>query len=111
LQALGVDRRFHAICGQDTFKIAKPDRRIFEATVAQAGGDPGRAIMVGDSATDIATARAAGAPVVAVDFGYTDVPIESLQPDCVISHFDDLWDAVGALRAPAIPARSAPGAP
>jgi phosphoglycolate phosphatase len=111
LQALGVDRRFHAICGQDTFKIAKPDRRIFEATVAQAGGDPGRAIMVGDSATDIATARAAGAPVVAVDFGYTHVPIESLQPDCVISHFDDLWDAVGALRAPAIPARSAPGAP
>ena len=31
--------------------------------------------MVGDSATDIDTARAAGIPVVAVDFGYSETPI------------------------------------
>jgi phosphoglycolate phosphatase len=102
LNTLGLADRFRAICGQDTFKIAKPDRRIFDETVARAGGDPRQAIMIGDSATDIATARAAGAPVVAVDFGYTDRPIESFGPDRVISHFDELWDAVAALRAPAI---------
>jgi phosphoglycolate phosphatase len=101
LRALGVEGRFQAICGQDTFKIAKPDRRIFDATVARAGGDPAQAIMIGDSRTDIQTARAAIAPVIAVDFGYTDVPIESLGPDRVISHFDELWRAVAAVRAEA----------
>jgi phosphoglycolate phosphatase len=101
LDALGVADRFRAICGQDTFKIPKPDRKIFDATIAQAGGDPSRAIMVGDSATDVATARAADAPVVAVNFGYTDQPIESFNPDKVISHFDELWDAVAALNASA----------
>ena len=101
LGALGVADRFRAICGQDTFGIPKPDRRIFDGTVARAGGDPAQAIMIGDSATDIQTARAAEAPVVAVDFGYTDAPIETFTPDRIISHFDELWDAVAALRAAA----------
>ena len=55
--------------------------------------------MVGDSRTDIDTARAAGVPVIAVDFGYTDVPIAELRPDRIISHFDELWDAVVAIDA------------
>ena len=42
-------------------------------------------------------ARHAGAPVVAVDFGYTDTPVAELSPDRVISHFDDLWAATSAL--------------
>ena len=46
--------------------------------------------MIGDSATDIKTARAAGLPVICVDFGYTDVPVDELGPDRVISHFDEL---------------------
>ena len=53
--------------------------------------------MIGDLATDIATAKAARVPVVAVDFGYTDVPVAELGPDRVISHFDALWTAVAAL--------------
>ena len=53
--------------------------------------------MVGDSATDIRTARAAGLPVIAVDFGYTDVPVVELGPDRVISHFDGLIAAATAL--------------
>ena len=35
--------------------------------------------------------------VVAVDFGYTDIPVRDLGPDRVISHFDALWDAVAAI--------------
>ncbi len=46
--------------------------------------------MVGDSGTDIKTARAAGVPVIAVDFGYADVPVKEFGPDRVISHFDQL---------------------
>ncbi len=45
--------------------------------------------MVGDSRTDIDTAKAAGIPVVAVDFGYTDLPVQHYGPSRVISHFDE----------------------
>jgi len=101
LTELGVADRFRAICGQDTFAWWKPDPRALLSTIEMAGGDPTRAIMVGDSRTDIDTAKAAGVPVVAVDFGYTDVHVSELGPDHIISHFDDLWDAVERL-APAL---------
>ena len=97
LSLLGVADRFGAICGRDTFPYCKPDPRHLTQTIARAGGDPARAVMVGDSRTDIATARAAGIPVVAVPFGYTDVPVQDLGPDAVIDHFDQLFDAVEAM--------------
>jgi phosphoglycolate phosphatase len=53
--------------------------------------------MVGDSVTDIRTGRAANVPVVAVDFGYTDVPISTLRPDRVISSFAELPSVVDDL--------------
>jgi phosphoglycolate phosphatase len=98
LDALGVSGLFQAICGRDSFAWAKPDPRHLTLTVEQAGGDPARAIMIGDSVTDIDTAKAAGIPVIAVDFGYTDVPVRDLSPDLVISHYDALWDAVAHLE-------------
>ncbi len=96
LQALKVDHRFRAIVGQDTFQIAKPDPRVLQGTIDAAGGAR-HAIMVGDSRTDIDTARNLGIPVVAVDFGYTDTPVRELSPDRAISHFDALWDAVAEI--------------
>jgi phosphoglycolate phosphatase len=53
--------------------------------------------MVGDSNTDILAARNARIPVVAVPFGYTDISVRQLGADRVIDHFDELFDAVGAL--------------
>ena len=102
LNRLGLSERFVAICGQDTFGVQKPDPEMLRRTIAAAGGDLAGAVMVGDSATDITTARAAGVPVVAVDFGYTEVPVAALNPDRIISHFDALPGAVGELmRHPA----------
>ena len=98
MNALGVSNRFRAICGQDTFAWCKPDARALLATIEKAGGDPAHAIMIGDSKTDIETAKNAGLPVVAVDFGYTDIPVRELGPNRVISHFDELWGAVAELR-------------
>jgi phosphoglycolate phosphatase len=97
LDALALSPRFAAICGQDTYGIQKPDPEILRRTIAQAGGDIGHAIMVGDSATDINVARAAAVPVIAVDFGYTEVPVAQLSPDRIIGHFNELPDAVGTL--------------
>jgi phosphoglycolate phosphatase len=94
---LGIAERFAFICGQDTFGVAKPDPKPLLETIAAVGGSRQRAIMVGDSETDIKTARAAGAPVVAVDFGYADTPVKELGPDRVISHFDELMQACDAI--------------
>jgi phosphoglycolate phosphatase len=99
LQTFKVARHFAAICGQDTFGVQKPDPEIFRRTVLRAGGEPARALMVGDSGTDIRTARAARVPVVAVDFGYTEVPIETLDPDRIISSFAELPAAIVDLTA------------
>jgi phosphoglycolate phosphatase len=96
---LGIAQRFAFVCGQDTFGVAKPDAKPLLETIAASGGSRKRAIMVGDSETDIKTARAAGVPVIAVDFGYADSPVKGLGPDRVISHFDDLMEACGALLA------------
>jgi phosphoglycolate phosphatase len=97
LKRLGIAERFAFICGQDTFGVSKPDPTPLLKTIAACGGASARAIMVGDSAADINTARAAGVPVIAVDFGYTDAPVAEFGPDRVISHFDELEEACGAL--------------
>ncbi|HVW56068.1 MAG TPA: phosphoglycolate phosphatase [Rhizobiaceae bacterium] len=96
LGALGIANRFAAICGADTFAFRKPDPRHLKSTIAEAGGDPERALMVGDSRTDIDTAKSAGIPVVAVDFGYTDRPVREFEPSRVISHFDELTPDLAA---------------
>jgi phosphoglycolate phosphatase len=96
---LGIAERFAFVCGQDTFGIGKPDAKPLLRTIAASGGVREHAIMVGDSGTDIKTARAASVPVIAVDFGYADVPVKELGPDRVISHFDQLMEACDALLA------------
>jgi phosphoglycolate phosphatase len=90
LVALGMSGYFAAICGQDTFAFRKPDPRHLTETIGLAAGDVSAALMVGDSRTDIDTAKAAGIPVVAVDFGYTDRHVREFEPSRVISHFDEL---------------------
>src|ERR1700745_4164458 len=97
LDRLGLSPRFAAICGADTFGVAKPDPAILQQTVARAGGAMASTIMVGDAGTDIGVARRAGVPVIGVSFGYTDVPIAELKPDRLIHHMRDLPDAVAAL--------------
>lgn len=90
IKRLELDTLFGAICGGDTFSFRKPDPRHLTETIERAGGDPERALMVGDSRTDIDTAKAAGIPVVAVDFGYTDRHVREFEPSAIISHYDEL---------------------
>jgi phosphoglycolate phosphatase len=97
LDKLKLSPRFAAICGADTFTMRKPDPEMLRLTIARAGGDVARAVMVGDSMTDVATAQAARIPVVAVDFGYTEIPPAELGADRLISHFDALDAAIKGL--------------
>lgn len=91
--------RFAALAGRDTFPVYKPHPDHLIGAIRMAGGDPTRAIMVGDSKTDIDTAKAAGIPVVAVTFGYTDVHVSELGPDAVIEHYDELVPAIERILA------------
>ena len=97
LGALGIRSRFAAICGQDTFGVQKPDPEVLRKTIAAAGGEPTRAVLIGDSQTDILTARAAAVPIIAVTFGYSDPPVATFSPDRLIDHFDQLEGAVSAV--------------
>ncbi|KSV89835.1 phosphoglycolate phosphatase [Sinorhizobium fredii USDA 205] len=90
LEGLDLIDRFAAISGGDTFSVRKPHAEHLLSTVANAGGVAERAVMVGDSLNDILVARNAAVPSIAVPFGYSDVPIESLSPDRIIQHFDEL---------------------
>jgi phosphoglycolate phosphatase len=107
LETLGVSKRFAAITGKDTFAYFKPDARHFLQTVKRAKGKPGRSLMVGDSMTDVDTARNAGVPVVAVSFGYTQKPAAEFGADLLIHHFDELAAAVTGIveRSVGDPAR------
>ena len=99
LKQLKLADRFAVICGQDTFGMQKPDPEVLRRTIAAAGGSSPHAIMIGDSLTDIRTARAAGIPVIAVDFGYSDRPVSEFGPDRIISHFAQLPAAITAISS------------
>ncbi|MEW5964350.1 MAG: phosphoglycolate phosphatase [Pseudomonadota bacterium] len=101
LDALALTTRFGAIAGRDTFPVSKPHPDHLSGAVKLAGGNLARSVLVGDSAVDVATARAAGVPFVGVSFGYTDTPMHALGPDAIIDHFDQLDDALSRLLAAA----------
>lgn len=100
LDALDLTRWFEAVVGPDAAPASKPDARHLFTAIELAGGDPARALLVGDSETDISTARNARLPVVAVTFGYTEVPCADLNPDALIDHFEELPAIVTRLIRP-----------
>ena len=97
LEELGVTERFKSITGGDTFEFRKPDARHLEETAKLAGYDVSAAIMIGDSATDINSAINANIPSVAVTFGYSDAPIETLGATKIINNFSELPRAIESI--------------
>jgi len=97
LSTLGLAPRFSVIVGPDTFGARKPDPAPLLGAVARAGGSPDRTIMVGDSTTDVATARAARVPVIAVSYGYHDREAAALGADRLIDRLDEVPAAVAEL--------------
>lgn len=102
--ALGLTSRFDAIIGGDTLPVAKPDPAPIRAMIQRCSGSLHRAgslqslqgrgvfatCFVGDSHFDIDAAHAAGIPAIACRFGFLMQPVETLEADAIIDHFDDL---------------------
>jgi len=89
LEEIGIAHYFDVITGGDSFPFKKPDARHIINTIRMLTGS-GAALMVGDSSPDILGAQAANIPVVAVNFGYPDVPVETHGPDAIISSLTEL---------------------
>lgn len=90
---------FHSLIGADTLPVRKPDPTPFIEAVTRAGGDPARAVLVGDTKTDRDTSTHAGAPSILVTFGPGDFDVASLKPEALMDHFDEL-DAIVADLIP-----------
>lgn len=97
LTRLGVRGLFGSLIGADTLPVRKPDPLPYREAVRLAGGDPARSLLIGDTETDVATARAAAVPVVLVAFGPEGPGIERLRPDAMLGHYRDLGDVVDGL--------------
>jgi phosphoglycolate phosphatase len=101
LRALDLELRFSAIVGADSVTHKKPHPDHFRETVARAGGVVRASVMVGDSAPDVASAKAAGAPAVVVTFGYSEVPVEKLGADAILEDYADAVPILTRLLRPA----------
>lgn len=104
LAALDMTRHFAVIVGGDAVTHRKPHPDHFIAAIREAGGNPARSLMIGDSINDVQSAKAAGAPVAVYAYGYTDTAPDLLGADAVFKHFDELPDlAVRLLNYQPIP--------
>jgi phosphoglycolate phosphatase len=89
LPHLGLEGVFGAVYGAGRKPYTKPDPRIFHDVVAEISvGGP--AVMIGDSITDLNTARAAGAPCILMSYGFTPVPAGELGADLVLDEMAQL---------------------
>lgn len=90
LELLSLTDHFDAITGGNTYPYRKPDARHLLNTIELAGGIPETSIMIGDSKNDIYAAQNADVASIAVSFGFSDVPVETLNPSVVINNYGEL---------------------
>ncbi len=98
LQALGLAEAFGCILGAGAGLPKKPDPAGLRRVLTDLNVEPARAIMVGDSQTDVKTARAAGlGGVILVSYGYSAAPATELGADKVIDSLAELSLALTSL--------------
>lgn len=83
---------FVAVMGNSPLYPLKPDAAVVEYIMEKAGTDRAHTVMVGDSGTDIQTARNAGIPIIAVSWGFR--PRHELAS---ANHIADSTDALGSF--------------
>lgn len=110
LDALDLKRYFGAVVGGDTLPVNKPHPETAREALRRLDAPADGAIFVGDSETDVATARAAGLAVIGVSFGYTERPVSSFGPDAVIDAFAELPSAIATVLAGRLTRRGVAGA-
>jgi len=91
LERSGLAPRLAFACCADTPERRKPRPDLLLEACARLSIAPRELLYVGDSALDVAAARAAGCPVVVVDYGYRQgKPVEALGADAIIASVAEL---------------------
>jgi phosphoglycolate phosphatase len=86
IAALSLTDTFEAVVGDGDGFARKPAPEAARTLAARFGVPLGRTLMVGDGLPDLAMARAAGCPVAAAAWGYTDREMLAAQhPDYLIA--------------------------
>jgi phosphoglycolate phosphatase len=97
LKDLGVFDRFAIVVSGDTLEQKKPHPAPLLYAAEFFNVDPGRALMVGDSISDVKAARAAGFTIACVPYGYNHgEDIRSAGPDLVIENLAALKNELEA---------------
>ena len=95
LRRTGLDGFFPVVVCGDTVARKKPDPEPVLTACARLNVRPADALMIGDSANDVQSARAAGCPVWCVPYGYNEGrPVETLDCDAIVP---DLAEAARQL--------------
>ena len=102
LDHFGLSPLFQAIIGGDSLQQRKPAREPLLAAITLSGGVAARAtdeaLMIGDSHTDLATAKAGGIPAVIIPSGYGQPADRATQGHFhQIARFADLPATLAAL--------------
>jgi phosphoglycolate phosphatase len=90
LAGLGVAERFARIWGGGDTPERKPDPGGLLRLMEELGAAATATLMVGDSAVDVRTARAAGVPVVGVTYGLNPESLALEPPDRLIHDLREL---------------------
>jgi phosphoglycolate phosphatase len=97
LEGLGVAYRFARIWGPEDAGAKKPDPVGLRRLMEEAGAGRDETAMVGDSAVDVRTGRAAGVLTVGVSYGLDPEGLRAEPPDVTLG---DLRHLRGHLRRP-----------
>jgi phosphoglycolate phosphatase len=98
LDHFGLAGDFDVVIGSDAGVTPKPAPDMLLAAMEKLAADPRDTVMVGDSASDVDSARAAGVASVLRRGGYTHTPAEKLGADVVVDRLDELIGVLPALR-------------
>jgi phosphoglycolate phosphatase len=98
LEGLGLAGYFARIYGGNSFEQKKPHPMGVEKLLSELGVERTRAMMVGDSAVDIRTARNAGIQACGVTYGFQPETLAEEPPDLTVDRLEQLADAILAVR-------------
>ncbi len=108
VEGLGLDAHFERVYGGNSFEHKKPHPIGVETLLAELGVGRHRALMVGDSAVDVRTARQAGIEACGVRWGFQPETFETDPPDMLVGRMEELAEVVLASPHRAGPALVAP---
>ena len=94
LKAFGFDPLIEAVIGGDSLPERKPAPEPLLNVIAALGGTTETAVLIGDSAVDVACAKAAGIPCIVIPSGYGTEPPKA---EMVAERFADLPDILAKL--------------